>query len=486
MFITYNCYMKKRQFTAALIILITLLGTMLSIAITNNDIDTYIYIIAGYIIISAIIYWLYGIPRLVVYSIYWIIILGISFSTHEDYRLMLIFILTVVIVINPLSGFEHYLDKKLSPSATETFKFTIGGRYKTFYLYKKQMTDYYHLPQTRKLFTKPLYKFFRTLSVITLFTALIFLLIYTTNDIIRLQGINDINILSMYFQIVLAFLIILLHKRGFTSMFRLVRIAVFVPAIYLIIMSGLDDLLKYSFIALLVIGFIGLVITETYFSYTRVDYNAYNYIDPITNHEVFANALYEPFIYNDDRESIVKFNIEASKDVFVKNFKELLVYANVHRFILTAYVYNKGSIDLYVEFYNKKQIPKAAKKLETIFKSRANIVEITDPLFYEKTFLHNHEYIITRALSLAHLLKEFEIKDEVIISTSMYFTNIDFARTLFKIYNINLLENKKDYCLLEVNITVKNVDYMIEQSLRDVLLDMLVSGGTFVRVMVYY
>ncbi|MDY0316453.1 MAG: hypothetical protein RBQ63_01620, partial [Acholeplasmatales bacterium] len=162
--------MKKRQFTAALIILITLLGTMVSTAITNYDIDAYIYIIGSYIIISALIYWLYGMPRLVVYSIYWAIILGISFSIHEDYRLMLILILTVVIVINPLSGFEHYLDKKLSPSATETFKFNMGGRYKTFYLYKKQMTDYYHLPQTRKLFTKPLYKFLRTFFVVTLFT----------------------------------------------------------------------------------------------------------------------------------------------------------------------------------------------------------------------------------------------------------------------------------------------------------------------------
>lgn len=478
--------MKKRQFTAALIILITLLGTMVSTAITNNDIDTYIYIIGSYIIISALIYWLYGMPRLVVYSIYWAIILGISFSIHEDYRLMLILILTVVIVINPLSGFEHSLDKKLSPSATETFKFNMGGRYKTFYLYKKQMTDYYHLPQTRKLFTKPLYKFFRTFFVVTLFTALIFLLIYTTNDIIRLQGINDINILSIYFQIVIAFLIILLHKRGFTTMFRLLRIAIFLPIIYLIIMSGLDDLLKYSFVALFVIGFIGLVVTETLLTYTRVDYNAYNYIDPITNHEVFANALYEPFIYNEDRESMVKFSIDSSKDVFVKNFKELLVYANVHRFILTAYTYNKGSVDLYVEFYNKKQITKASKKLETIFKSKTNIVEIADPLFYEKTFLHNHEYIITRALTLAHLLKDLEIKDEVIISTSMYFTNIDSARTLFKKYNINLLENKTDYCLLEINISVKNIDFMIEQSLRDVLLDMLVNGGTFVRVMVYY
>ena len=56
---------------------------------------------------------------------------------------------------------------------------------------------------------------------------------------------------------------------------------------------------------------------------------------------------------------------------------------------------------------------------------------------------------------------------------------------IFRNYNVNLLENKENYCLLEVNIKVKNLDY-IEKELRDVLLDMLVNGGTFVRVMVYY
>ena len=170
---------------------------MVAASLTNNDIDIYIFIVAVYIIISALIYWLYGMPRLVVYSIYWTILLGIGFSIKEDYRLMLILILTIIIVINPLSGFEHYLDKKLSLSATETFKFIRNGKYKTFYLYKKQMNDYFHLPQTRKLYTKPIYKFLRTFFVITLFTILIFLLIYTTNDIIRL-GL-DINIV-IYFR----------------------------------------------------------------------------------------------------------------------------------------------------------------------------------------------------------------------------------------------------------------------------------------------
>jgi len=478
--------MKNRQFTSAVIILITLIGTMVAASLTNNDIDIYIFIVAVYIIISALIYWLYGMPRLVVYSIYWTILLGIGFSIKEDYRLMLILILTIIIVINPLSGFEHYLDKKLSLSATETFKFIRNGKYKTFYLYKKQMNDYFHLPQTRKLYTKPIYKFLRTFFVITLFTILIFLLIYTTNDIIRLQGIRDINIVSIYFQIVLAILIILLHKRGFTSMFRGLRLSIFVPVIYLIIMSNLDDLIKWSFVSLLIIGFIGLIVTETYFSYTRVEYSAYNYFDPITNQDVFANALYEPFIYNDNRVALIKFRINSSKDVFVKNLKELLIYANMHKFILTAYTYNKGEIDFYVEFYNEKIIEKATKKLASVFKCEVQTSRIEDSLFYEKTFLHNHEYIITRALSLAHLLKDLEIKDNVIISTSMHFSNIDNAKEIFRNYNVNLLENKENYCLLEVNIKVKNLDYIIEKELRDVLLDMLVNGGTFVRVMVYY
>ncbi len=478
--------MKNRQFTSAVIILITLIGTMVAASLTNNDIDIYIFIVAVYIIISALIYWLYGMPRLVVYSIYWTILLGIGFSIKEDYRLMLILILTIIIVINPLSGFEHYLDKKLSLSATETFKFIRNGKYKTFYLYKKQMNDYFHLPQTRKLYTKPIYKFLRTFFVITLFTILIFLLIYTTNDIIRLQGIRDINIVSIYFQIVLAILIILLHKRGFTSMFRGLRLSIFVPVIYLIIMSNLDDLIKWSFVSLLIIGFIGLIVTETYFSYTRVEYSAYNYFDPITNQDVFANALYEPFIYNDNRVALIKFRIYSSKDVFVKNLKELLIYANMHKFILTAYTYNKGEIDFYVEFYNEKIIEKATQKLASVFKYDVQTLRIEDPLFYEKTFLHNHEYIITRALSLAHLLKDLEIKDNVIISTSMHFSNIDNAKEIFRNYNVNLLENKENYCLLEVNIKVKNLDYIIEKELRDVLLDMLVNGGTFVRVMVYY
>lgn len=478
--------MKNRQFTSAVIILITLIGTMVAASLTNNDIDIYIFIVAVYIIISALIYWLYGMPRLVVYSIYWTILLGIGFSIKEDYRLMLILILTIIIVINPLSGFEHYLDKKLSLSATETFKFIRNGKYKTFYLYKKQMNDYFHLPQTRKLYTKPIYKFLRTFFVITLFTILIFLLIYTTNDIIRLQGIRDINIVSIYFQIVLAILIILLHKRGFTSMFRGLRLSIFVPVIYLIIMSNLDDLIKWSFVSLLIIGFIGLIVTETYFSYTRVEYSAYNYFDPITNQDVFANALYEPFIYNDNRVALVKFRINSSKDVFVKNLKELLIYANMHKFILTAYTYNKGEIDFYVEFYNEKIIEKATKKLASVFKCEVQTSRIEDSLFYEKTFLHNHEYIITRALSLAHLLKDLEIKDNVIISTLMHFSNIDNAKEIFRNYNVNLLENKENYCLLEVNIKVKNLDYIIEKELRDVLLDMLVNGGTFVRVMVYY
>ena len=106
--------------------------------------------------------------------------------------------------------------------------------------------------------------------------------------------------------------------------------------------------------------------------------------------------------------------------------------------------------------------------------------------YYEHKFLHDHEYIIQRALNLSHLLDELEIKESLIIATSMHFRSLSDAREIFKKYEVNIVDNREGYILIEVFIKTKNVDYLIESKLRDLLLDMLIYGGVFVRVMVYY
>jgi hypothetical protein len=68
----------------------------------------------------------------------------------------------------------------------------------------------------------------------------------------------------------------------------------------------------------------------------------------------------------------------------------------------------------------------------------------------------------------------------------MRFNNVEAAQPLAKQYKTQLLENETDYCLVESSITVENLDYLIETNLRNLLLEMLINGGTFERVMVYY
>ena len=230
----------------------------------------------------------------------------------------------------------------------------------------------------------------------------------------------------------------------------------------------------------------GLIVNESLTYFTRITYNHYHYTDPKTNQKVFANALYEPFIYDDSDKISAFYTIASSEETFNKNLNSLLIYANFKKLIITAYTVGKGQINLYVELYNEKHLDSLRERLHNTFNSNIKQTVIADSNYYEKMFLHKHEYIIARALSLASLLEELEIKEAVIISLSMHFKDLKAASQIVEKYHTNVIEKQADYCLLEVLIKVENIDYIIEASLRNLLLDMLISGGTFVRIMVYY
>jgi len=277
----------------------------------------------------------------------------------------------------------------------------------------------------------------------------------------------------------------ILSKKGFTSSFRVVRMSVFPAIIYIIVLSNFSDVIKIIFIAFTTLAFIGLLLTEFYLYNTRITYVSYDYINRMYNLEVSANALYEPFIYNEDKKLSIKISIDVPKEVFLKKRGELLVYLNFRKVLLTAYAFEKEVVHLYLEFYRIKTLEKVETKISSMFKTNIKTTTLAND-YYEHKFLHDHEYIIQRALNLSHLLDELEIKESLIIATSMHFKNLNDARGILKKYEVNIIENKEGYVLLEVFINTKNVDYLIESKLRDLLLDMLIYGGVFVRVMVYY
>lgn len=477
--------MRKRSIIFIILSVIALLTLISGFLLFKEHNHLYFQLSSGFIFIYALIYLLFGLPRLIVYLIYGVLTLLLGFLIPDNYRLIIVFVMTIIVVINPLSGFEAWMDKHFKPGQTKTYELPLFGKYKTYNEYKKSMKHSYHFPQTRKLYTQKTYQYLRQASALILFTLLIFLLIFTTNDIIRLRGLSDINILLIYFQIILSISIMVLSKKGFTSMFRVVRMSIFPAIVYAVILSNFPDYLKVIFIVFTVLAFLGLFATEIFFYHTRITYESYDYIDQKTNQSVHANALYEPFIYNEDKQLSVMIAIDVTKDVFLKKKQELLIYLNFRKVILTAYTCDKEMVYLYLEFYNPKFLTNVEAKVSSLYKTNTKTTPLADN-YYEVNFLHNHEYIIQRALNLSHLLDELEIKESLIISTAMYFESLNDARDILKKYQVNLIDNKAGYVLIEVLINTKNVDYLIESRLRDLLLDMLIYGGVFVRIMVYY
>lgn len=475
--------MKLRKYIFIIASTLSLFLLVFGLIFLDNEYHTTISLISAFLFGYSLINFLFGFPRFIIYFVYGILSVLIIYYSPEKYRFLIVFLLTFLIVVNPLVFLEVYLDNNLAKRTTKTYELKIKGKYETFYKYRKAMKEYYHFPQTRKLYTKKWYNYLRNITVIVLFSLLIFLIIYTTNIILSVTNLNDVNILFVYFQLVLTFMLIILYKRGFTSMFRIARLTIVPTLYYLIYMSSLEGILAILFYVILTVAIIGMFIAEVYFYYTRVKYQAYEYINPIKNTSVFANALYEPFIYDDNKISYV-YEFEASLDLFHKKRFELIVFANLKRTIITAYEATKRKIRVFVEMYDENKIAQYQAKLSTMFNTSVKLSKLDDN-YYEKMFLHNQEYIITRALSLAHLLNELKIKEELIIKTSMFFDSIEKAKELLFKYETEL-QDVDGKLVLDVILKVKNVDYLIESKLRDLLLDMLVQGGVFIRIKVYY
>lgn len=443
------------------------------------------YLLGLVIYIYAIIYFLFGLPRLITYLIYAVFIVPILIFIQR-YQLLIISIFTIIIVLNPLSFLEAYLDKTLSKGQVEMYGFIPKGKYETFFKYHQSMKEHFHLPQMEKLYKKPQYQFFRTFFVIALFALLVFLLIFSANDIIG-GGLTIMNLLTIYLSAVLTIGIMILYKRGFTSMFRIFKILSFPPVI-MTIAYYFRSLLALQIVLLIItsLAMIGIFINEFISYLSRVVYEAYEYLDLNKNEKVFANALYEPFIYEeiDKHTHLIKFKINEKE--FNKEFKRLLAYTNIHKVIITAYLFKDDEVNIYTESYNIKSIEKIEKRIISTYQKEITVEQITDENYYEKKFLHNHDYIVTRAKSLAYLLKTLDIKDNIIISTAIHFKDEAHAKTIIDKYSVRINDNKNSYVLLEVYLKVPNDDFIIESTVRDLLLDMLISGGTFVRIMVYY
>src|SRR5690554_5697810 len=469
----------KRRFIIALTILIALMAAYAILRIVLPP-STYalIDLLSLFVVIFDVIYLWFGIPRLIVYIIYAAFMLPALYFFPEKYHILLIFLFTIIIVLNPLAGFEHMMIKNLKDKYTKVLDYVPRGRYKTYYQYKDEMKSHYHLPQFQKFYTKRSYRMLSTISILILFFSLIFLLLTSSSDIVIGEGWNSRSFITLYLAILFTIALIILYKKGFVSTSRVFKIGIFPLGIVILSVLSYNIVVKILLVIGLSLGFIAVIISETIRYHLRVVYSSYHYYDPQEDEHVWANALYEQFAKSEGIREMKLIEFKMPEELFHKQFKTLLVFTNFYKTIITAYTIKRGTVNLYIEYYKEKTIDRVKKRIEKIYNVEITSEAIVTEKEYEEKFLQNHEYIIAKTIKLSNLLIELDIEAPVIVSVFMRFNNVEAAQPLAKQYKTQLLENETDYCLVESSITVENLDYLIETNLRNLLLEMLINGGT--------
>ncbi len=485
--------MKRRIIISGSLTILTLLLMPFALVLLNLRGQGIFMISAIIALVIVGVYVFGGVPKLIVYLIYGAITFFFLYVFKDPYHLPIVFIGTFLFILHPLSSFENYLTKKMNAEDVLPIRISIHGSYWPFYAYQKEMKNFYHLPQARKLYTNRTYYQLRQFSTLMLFFVGIFLFLFSVNYIANtLDNFNWFRFFIFYAVIIVFVLAFLLYKKGFTSTFRTLVISLFPPIIYLILASDFPNPIKYSFaISLLVLGLVVTVI-EIIKYYQRVAYDSYHYYDVDQQLEVYANALFEPLVYNESFSKCAHYQIKVKSETFQKYLDDILVYANYFRFIITAYAYGKEMVHLHADFHekNEKRAERFKTFLESKFKLAVTLSLVDDPnkSLYEKKFFHRPNYIIARAQSLANLLKELDIRTKIIISIIAYFELDDEFENFQEEYPATRLDDlsEDDYITAKIDIPSINVEYMIESKIREVLLTLMIHHGQFVRISVYY
>ncbi|MDL2292634.1 hypothetical protein LJC17_03500 [Acholeplasma sp. OttesenSCG-928-E16] len=484
--------MKKRLVISVATAMISVVLTAIGIILSNNEQRVIIGITEVLLLIYISFFLFGGLPRFIIYLFYGIVpLLGVIF--FSDYVVAFSVLGTLLFLINPLSSFEKYLNSKFKEGDTLPLRIDIHGSYWPNTAYRKAMKEYFHLPQTRKLYTKKWYLRTRQLLTLVLLAVAIFLLITELGGIVaNINELNSFTILSTYGVFILFILAFVLQKKGFTSMFRTIGVTIFPVLIFIIAVSTFSPIFKIIFSVLLSVIALVFIGYEIYLYFQRVAYSSYHYRDVDKNWDVYANALFEPLVYNETFTKVTRYILPISKERFDKKMKDILVYANFHRFIVTTYAFDKKNTIIYADFHYKqsKRITKFQQYLSKQFnvKVDALIIDDVNKKVYETNFFHKTEYIVARALHLASLLKELEIESDIIISMIFYFDSLEDLKIFQeKYFTVRLEElDEEGYYTVRVDVFSPNTDFIIEQKIRDVLMDAMINRGNYVRISVFY
>ncbi|MBE0700727.1 MAG: hypothetical protein IH571_03475, partial [Acholeplasmataceae bacterium] len=418
--------MKRRIVIAGSITILIIILLPVALILSQTRGQGIFTITAILLLVYVAIYVFGGVPKLTVYFIYGLVTGIFLILLPEGYQMPFVIIGTLFFVLNPLASFEIFLESHLSDEDVLPIRISLRGSFWPFFAYQKEMKNFYHLPQARKLYTKKWYLHSRQIATLLLFALGIFLFIHEINNIANsLDNFNWFNFFVFYVIIIVFVLTFFMYKKGFTTSFRTLVLSFFPILIFILLISDLRNTIKFSVGGGVLIMGIVISFYELFRYFQRVSYDHYHYYDVDLNFEVFANALFEPLVYNETFTKCAHYQIKVTFETFQKHLHDLLVYANYFKFIITAYAHGNGIVHVHADFHHKrgKRAERFKTFLEAKFKKSVQLDLIDDPNkeLYEKTFFHRPDYIVARALNLANLLKELEIETKIIISIIAYF-----------------------------------------------------------------
>lgn len=479
--------MKKRFYIAAglwLLQVITLIFVAIFAKMDQKQALLLIYFINTFYLV---LFFIGGLSKLLIYMIYGLIIF-LCMHYFPDYIFVFVVSGTFLLLLNPLYYFENLLAKYIDKQDPIEFQRLVSKSYFPYYDYRAKMKEYYHLPQAKKMHESKAYRWSINIVTISLFALGIFLGLNELKNIgLDLTKFRLEAWLVFYVVIVIFITALLLYKKGYRSSFRFLSTVIFIPTIYLVfIPENLSIGFKIASSILLALINISLIAINIIWYFRRVVYVESKYVDIETQSLVYANSLYEPYLYNDSYTYVGIYKLDIDLETFQNSFKKLLIKANLKLFFITAYVYKDDTVTIYTQFHygRKKEALRFKKYLDKVYNTNVayELVEDVNHEIYEKNFYQKDDYIIARALSYAKLLKKLDLKGNIFYKIYFYFNEEDDLNTFNQFEPIRQCEMNINKLTGVVEFQIENTEYIIDLKMREILLAALMSDANYIKL----
>lgn len=482
----------KKRFTATIIlfVLTTIALVLMTLYVKKYPFMLFLfsYVIANAVMLTFLIG---GFSSLIINFVYAAVVTIFIYSLPK-YDMVFTIAGSFLFVLNPLRFFQKKLEVKFNEKPF-AYRDLVGSGSYVFYAYKSDMKEYFHF-KARCAYNKGgFYYFLRNAVSSFLFGGGMFL---GFSKIVSYENFMKLKIeeaIFFLFAVIVLFAIsVLVSRKSFRSGLRATYslLPIIITALVYYSNDFKNIYLQHILTAVGVLFIITTVIIQIVRYFRRVIYISYDYTSK-DNVITSANALYEPYIFENGYNLVAIYRFPIKDRPFNKLFYKLLVQANFRKFIITGYTIKDGYMTLYAAFKDKAYAKARyfMHYISKLYKSKdvsLNTIIDNDHLVYPTAFSNDENYIIKRAIVSANHLKELSYTKSLMLSFFFYFKNKDNMEDFMSSNKDLIFDYKELHNLLNIDVISKNDPFKIEMFVRLILLSASKTGGNYIKISLKY